>query len=523
MAAFRATVPAPQPAVPGSLGLSWRLLRGASELFAFGSCFVLAVLGVPRLLFFVESDVVLSQCVLLATIALYASAAFVVSRRYPLPRAQSSPARLSLPAGIAFGLLLCFGLALLLPLLGNSTREDPLILMLCFSAAHQPVVLFDLAVLGPLREEILFRGLMFGRLCRLWSPLPAYAASSGVFGALHASPDSVKVVECVASGLVLALSYRLTLTLWAPLAIHVFNNALVSLLTIGLSPLCSPSTVERSMRWACSIEDALGDVVYSGRTAVGAADDTAGWRWHAGKREAREACNDLFTALDRGGKGYLDAEETGFFFSLDESALDMLSAAFTVLHEDCSAEANAAAAVAAVQPPSQSAWSSSPALSLPSRSFFGSLSGAQDAAISALYMALTAPPLAASDSASSASLVPPPSIILTRLSHNLESTSASSPAAASAAFQRLHGRMRAYYALFVRVWCEQRLGGHEAGRLSRADFLGQCERGLVVNPRRTKRMVQQAALIAMGAQKHPLAFAQSTAAAAQPHGRTGRR
>ena len=58
-------------------------------------------------------------------------------------------------------------------------------------------VLLDLAVLGPLREELLFRGLLFGRLCRLWSPLPAYAASSGVFGLLHLSPDSVKVVAAL--------------------------------------------------------------------------------------------------------------------------------------------------------------------------------------------------------------------------------------------------------------------------------------------------------------------------------------
>jgi len=335
-----------------------------SELAVFGGCLVAAVLGVPAALFFVESDVLLSQCVVLATVVLYASAAYLLSRRYPLPPAQSSAARLSLPAGVAVGLLLCFALTVVLPVLGSSTREDPLILQLCFSAARQPFVLLDLSVLGPLREELLFRGLMFARLCRLLSPMPAYAASSAVFGRLHSSPDSVKVVECVASGLVLALTYRLTLTLWAPLLVHVLNNSLVAALLTGLSPLCQPSTVERSMRLACSTEDALDDIVHRARTVLGAAEDSEGWRWRTGKQEARVACESLFTALDRGGKGYLDAVEVAFFFSLDETVLDMLSAAFTVLQDDCSATA----ATAAAQSKLPSAWSSTASMPLPSRS-----------------------------------------------------------------------------------------------------------------------------------------------------------
>ena len=500
LAASQAFLPIPVPAIPSSLRPLSRVLRGVSELFVFSGCFVLAVLGVPRLLFFVQSDVILSQCVLVTVVALYASATFLLSRHYPLPPAQPGSARLSLPSGILVGLLLCIGLTVLLPVLGSSTREDPLILQLCFSAARQPFVLFDLAVLGPLREELLFRGLMFGRLCRLLSPVPAYAASSGVFGLLHSSPDSVKVVECVASGLVLALSYRLTLTLWAPIAIHVLNNTLVALLTTGLSPLCKSATVERSMRMACSVEDAIDTVVYNSRTAVGAAEDSD-WHWRTGKREARVACSNLFTALDRGGKGYLDAEEVGFFWSLDDSVLDMLSAAFTVLHDDSSNSALEAQPSSSLSPqlPTTS-------LSLPSRSFFASLSDKQESAVTALYLALTAPPLVADDPTSSAAFQPAPSVLLTRLARSLESSSPSSSTSA-ADRQLLHARMCAYYGLFVRVVCEQRLGVEFASRLSREEFLSQCERGLVVRPARMKRMVKQATLIAMGAQKHPLAFA----------------
>ena len=494
LAVSRVVVPVPVPSAPSSLRVSSRLLRSAAELAVLCGCLTVAVLGVPSLLWFVQSDVLLSQCVLLSTLALYGSAAFLLSRRYPLPPAVLSSPCLSLPAGVAFGLLLCCALTVLLPLLGSSTREDPLILQLCFSAAQHPFVLLDLAILGPLREELLFRGLLFGRLCRLLSPLPAYAASSGVFGLLHSSPDSVKVVECFASGVVLALSYRLTLTLLAPLAIHIINNTLVACLTAGLSPLCEPSTVERSIRLACSIEDAMGSVVYICRTAMGAAEDKSGWHWQTGKQEARAACNDLFTALDRGGKGYLDAEEVGFFFTLDEPVLDMLSAAFTVLQEHCSATT--------AQPLLSSAWSTSTSLPLPSRSFFGSLSTAQESAITSLYTSLTSPPLAPVDPTSPASLVPPPSVLLTRLSRSLDS----SPAGSTVALHHLHTRMCAYYALCVSVMCEQRLGVTHAVRLSRDQFIEACLHDLVVQPLRLKRMVQQAALCAMGAQKHPLAF-----------------
>ena len=482
--------------------LAVRLLRGVSEVALFGGSLVLSVLTVPSALSFVESDVVLSQCVLLSTVLLYASATWLLSRRFPLPPPAAVPAaRLSLPAGVAVGLLLCLCLTTLLPALGSSTREDPLILQLCFSAVQQPLVMLDLAVLGPLREELLFRGLMFGRLCRLLSPLPAYAASSGVFGLLHSSPDSVKVVECVASGLVLALTYRLTLSLLAPIAVHVINNTLVALLTSGMSPLCQPATVERSLRLACRMEDSLDGAVYSARAAAGAAED-AHWHWHGGKHEARTACNELFTALDRGGKGYLDVEECAFFLTLDTAVLDVLSAAFTVLHEQKSLAAESDSQLKRL-----SAWSASRGLLLPSPAFLASRSGVQDSAISALYSQLTSPPLVPSP----AILAAAPSALLTRLSQSFDSPSA---AASTARLAELHSLLCAYYGLFARVLCEQRLGVDSASRLSRAQWLEHCERGLAAHPERMKRMVQQAALIAMGAQKHPLAFVPPAAPAA---------
>ena len=492
-------LPDPVPAVPLSLSLSSRLLRGTAELVLFGGCLfvpVLVLTCVPQLLAFVRSEVLVSQCVLLAALGLYAQSALLLSRRYPLPPAQPSFARLSVPAGVVLGLLVCFGLSVLLPTLGSATREDPLILKLCFSAAQQPLLLFDLAVLGPLREELLFRAFLFGRLCRLLGPMPAYAVSSSVFGLMHWSPDSVKVVECVASGLVLALSYRLTLSLWTPIVIHVVNNALVALLTTGLSPLCSPSTVERSMRIIGAIEDSVDSVTYAAKTVVGSGEDSGGWHWQSGKHEAQAACNALFTALDRGGKGYLNAEELGFFFSLDDSVLDALSAAFTVIHDDCTA------AAASSSSSSSSLWSASATLPLPSRSFFSSLSAAQESAITSLYTTLTEPPLADHESTSAPSA---PSILLTRLSRSLNSPS--SPLATDCpSLQRFHARLCSYYELFVRVASEQRSGVAHSNRLSRDEFLVQCERALVIHPAQMKRMVRQAALIAMGAQKHPLAF-----------------
>jgi membrane protease YdiL (CAAX protease family) len=88
-------------------------------------------------------------------------------------------------------------------------------------AAWVPLVV----LLGPLVEELVFRGILFRRLLRRTHPGVAALISSLLFGALHADP-----VGSGLFGLALVALYTQSRSLWVPLAAHALNNALFTLL-----------------------------------------------------------------------------------------------------------------------------------------------------------------------------------------------------------------------------------------------------------------------------------------------------
>lgn len=102
-----------------------------------------------------------------------------------------------------------------------------------FSAKYQQVsealfsggILLELAavgVLGPICEEMIFRGLMFRRLCGHIKPLAAAVISSLVFGIYHG--NIVQGVYAFCLGMVMALCYIRFGTVWAPILVHVAAN-----------------------------------------------------------------------------------------------------------------------------------------------------------------------------------------------------------------------------------------------------------------------------------------------------------
>ena len=92
-----------------------------------------------------------------------------------------------------------------------------------FRLPHTPydgIAVLNVAVLLPMIEELLFRGTIF-RSCRArFGPTAATLLSSMLFGILHS--DSVAVFI---SALTYALAYTRTRSLWAPIALHMLNNA----------------------------------------------------------------------------------------------------------------------------------------------------------------------------------------------------------------------------------------------------------------------------------------------------------
>jgi membrane protease YdiL (CAAX protease family) len=78
-----------------------------------------------------------------------------------------------------------------------------------------------IVVIGPVVEEVVFRGVLLQRFAHKWGARTAIAVSSLLFGLGHAD-----VVGAGLFGVVMAVLYVRTGALWIPIACHVLSNAL---------------------------------------------------------------------------------------------------------------------------------------------------------------------------------------------------------------------------------------------------------------------------------------------------------
>ena len=90
-----------------------------------------------------------------------------------------------------------------------------------FDMLPRSVVLLGACILGPVCEELLFRGLLAGRLAR-YGQKPAALVSALLFGLYHANLS--QFFYAFALGLLLAYAYFYTGTLRAPIALHMLFN-----------------------------------------------------------------------------------------------------------------------------------------------------------------------------------------------------------------------------------------------------------------------------------------------------------
>lgn len=78
-------------------------------------------------------------------------------------------------------------------------------------------------VLGPVAEELFFRGALLARWSARWGARRALLASAALFAALHADP-----VGAFVFAVCMALLFRKTGTLLVPMACHVLHNAVIT-------------------------------------------------------------------------------------------------------------------------------------------------------------------------------------------------------------------------------------------------------------------------------------------------------
>ena len=80
------------------------------------------------------------------------------------------------------------------------------------------------AIIGPIAEEIFFRGLLFTYL-RRWGMIPALILSTAAFVLLH--PVQGMAVTQIIGGLLFGISFELEKNLMVPIVIHVAGNTAI--------------------------------------------------------------------------------------------------------------------------------------------------------------------------------------------------------------------------------------------------------------------------------------------------------
>jgi hypothetical protein len=78
--------------------------------------------------------------------------------------------------------------------------------------------------IAPLAEEVFFRGFLYQAFRNSYGVLPGALISGLIFGAIHG--EFFKLVQLAVLGVILALLFEKTRSLWPPIILHAVNNSL---------------------------------------------------------------------------------------------------------------------------------------------------------------------------------------------------------------------------------------------------------------------------------------------------------
>ena len=90
------------------------------------------------------------------------------------------------------------------------------------NAANPVLMIFCVGIFGPLVEEVLFRGMVFGKLRRVFSFWPAALISGAIFGLYHM--NLVQGIYAGVFGIILAYVFEKTETIWGCYLLHALFN-----------------------------------------------------------------------------------------------------------------------------------------------------------------------------------------------------------------------------------------------------------------------------------------------------------
>lgn len=93
-----------------------------------------------------------------------------------------------------------------------------------FAGINPTALLIGGALIGPICEEIIFRGIILEGLAQKYNPTKAIIFSALIFGIIHLQP--LQVISAFFIGLILGWIYLKTQSLWVVIALHVINNTI---------------------------------------------------------------------------------------------------------------------------------------------------------------------------------------------------------------------------------------------------------------------------------------------------------
>ena len=93
-----------------------------------------------------------------------------------------------------------------------------------FENINPTLLIIGGAFIGPICEEIIFRGVILKEFLKSYSPKIAIFFSALIFGIIHFIP--IQVMTAFFAGLILGYIYYKTRSLWIPIIMHILNNLL---------------------------------------------------------------------------------------------------------------------------------------------------------------------------------------------------------------------------------------------------------------------------------------------------------
>ena len=113
----------------------------------------------------------------------------------------------------------------------NITVYDILVLEKLQRPRFEPFMLIGTVIIGPIFEEILYRGLMYNKLKEISNVFIAVFISSILFALLHIPGYgfNIKMFSLVLDGILLTYCYEKTDNIYVPILVHSINNFFIFL------------------------------------------------------------------------------------------------------------------------------------------------------------------------------------------------------------------------------------------------------------------------------------------------------